>query len=685
MSRIYAGAVGGHARAQVAGVTHRIELRGVVVAAVLICVASAAWCGTAGAVVTNFTWSGGAPAGTPDWSSTSNWVGGSAPSGAAGTLVFPALGAGCSGASVTQTCYASNNDLTGVSADQVQLDDASSYTFTGNGFTLGSGGLTASPQTADTTTVHNAFFDLPITLGATQTWSLTGTTVGNTTYEQINEISIGDGSTGLIGSPSALTVNMTDGVGLSLNGDTELGPVTVQGPAGGDPGANGTLSIYGSVNTTTLEPLTVDHVYLNGRGAVGPLASATALVSVGPSLPPSVFHVASATFDGFSEVVFWIEGTGTTAGTNYSQLTSTGDVALGGARLLIGEGDGCPDLPIGNSYTLVSTTGAVNGTFAGLPDGATTPDFGCAHQNTFRIHYGAHAVTATVVAGGLTVTLSPSHATNPLGTNHSVTAHVADAGTAVSGVPVHFAVTGGPNKGASGDSKTNGSGNAGFTYAGIGGAGTDTIRATVTPPLGLPPVSDTATKTWTAASLPPQKGETVSAKPTGSVSVRCPGERKRPLGQAKVGFPLGCELDATHGSVQLNWSSGCNGVARGVFGGIPLVVGQAKDPHPECPHGLLLDLQSHAPKPKCGHHGLSAARLPIVHFHALSHHRHVRSRHHHSAAIVHGTEWDVVERCSGTFTRAIKGTVTVRDYTRHKTVKVNAGHSYLARVPSGAR
>jgi hypothetical protein len=38
-----------------------------------------------------------------------------------------------------------------------------------------------------------------------------------------------------------------------------------------------------------------------------------------------------------------------------------------------------------------------------------------------------------------------------------------------------------------------------------------------------------------------------------------------------------------------------------------------------------------------------------------------------------------VDRCDGTLTRVTSGAVSVRDFRRHRTVLVRAGHSYLAR------
>ena len=49
-----------------------------------------------------------------------------------------------------------------------------------------------------------------------------------------------------------------------------------------------------------------------------------------------------------------------------------------------------------------------------------------------------------------------------------------------------------------------------------------------------------------------------------------------------------------------------------------------------------------------------------------------------------GTIWLVEDRCDGTLTKVSRGTVSVRDFRRKKTVSVKAGHSYLARAQRAA-
>ncbi|MBI3951810.1 MAG: hypothetical protein HY314_15280 [Acidobacteria bacterium] len=74
-------------------------------------------------------------------------------------------------------------------------------------------------------------------------------------------------------------------------------------------------------------------------------------------------------------------------------------------------------------------------------------------------------------------TLEPATATNPVGTDHTVTATVTENGTPLAGVLVSFGVSDGPNTGLTGAGLTDRQGQASFTYTGNGGVGIDTIKA----------------------------------------------------------------------------------------------------------------------------------------------------------------------------------------------------------------
>ncbi|MBI5105879.1 MAG: Ig-like domain-containing protein [Solirubrobacterales bacterium] len=103
-----------------------------------------------------------------------------------------------------------------------------------------------------------------------------------------------------------------------------------------------------------------------------------------------------------------------------------------------------------------------------------------------------------IVSEAPNLSLDPPEATNPVGTQHTVTATVTNPDdTPRSGVEVSFVVTG-ANAGASGtcvpaDCKTDASGNVTFTYTGAA-AGDDTINAAIT--IDGSRQTATAAKTW---------------------------------------------------------------------------------------------------------------------------------------------------------------------------------------------
>lgn len=331
---------------------------------------------------TDFTW---ANSNSNGWSNGTNWVGGSAPSGAVGTLTFPALtGCPCN--------YLNVNDISGLSATAISIDDGVGYDMGGSGITLGSGGLRAAPSASDTGAA--TLIQLPITLGASQTWSVAGGS-----HSQLLQLR---GS--VTGSAETLGINFSSSGILLLRSDVETGPVML--------GGDGVVQFGGGLNGTDGNPVSLtDGVVLDplfGGGTVftvGPLASTGAELDLEDS--PSN-HVAQlgidggATLDSTSTVAMGIVSSGRTAGSDFSQLSATGTVNLGSASLRLGSaGLPCPTLNVGDVATLITTTGLVAGTFAGISDG-TTLALNCSPgmQPTVKINYTPSAVTATVVDHG---------------------------------------------------------------------------------------------------------------------------------------------------------------------------------------------------------------------------------------------------------------------------------------------
>ena len=78
------------------------------------------------------------------------------------------------------------------------------------------------------------------------------------------------------------------------------------------------------------------------------------------------------------------------------------------------------------------------------------------------------------------------------------------------------------------------------------------------------------------------------------------------------------------------------------------------------------------------------SRRVLQSFHS-SGHGSFRTRGRYAAGTVRGTVWDTVDRCDGTLIEVHRGTVRVTDFVRRVTIRVHAGHSYLARAVKGLR
>jgi streptogramin lyase len=179
----------------------------------------------------------------------------------------------------------------------------------------------------------------------------------------------------------------------------------------------------------------------------------------------------------------------------------------------------------------------------------------------------------------------------------------------------------------------------------------------------------------------PEFGKTVVADGDGTVRYKAPGGHWQEL-DPNAELPVGVALDARHGKVNLR-TAGCRGrVQAGVFGG---GVFSVRQPPKACGRvDVYLRGGSFASCGRASHR----ARSSIA---SASRSRKVRrlwgrdsggrfrSHGRHSHATVRGTRWLTVDRCDGTLTRVTDGSVVVRDFKRHRSVVVRAGHSYLAR------
>lgn len=365
---------------------------------------------------TALTWSGEGPAGADTWSNPANWSGGSAPGAdeSIGSLSFPSLvppltDSDCFGGPPTDACYGSENDLSGLSVNELQLDDADQYSLTGEGFTLGAGGLRTTDHVGSG---GFATIALPLTLGADQTWQISGGASG------------GDGllvEGSLTGASAALSVNLSQAASLTFYAeaghrtDSEVGDVVVSSTDDDQNEAFGLTNA--TLNGSDGHSLTLHDVTFRPRSATtGPLILQDTLAELAVSSfnttldaqaeTSTTLTTAAASFDAASTLALPITGTGLTPGQDFSQLSASGPVSLGSVTLEISDelAGGCPAVPVGQVDTLITTTGSLSGTFGNAPNGSIVSTHCLSATGTplsgesFRIDYHASGEPQTVTA-----------------------------------------------------------------------------------------------------------------------------------------------------------------------------------------------------------------------------------------------------------------------------------------------
>jgi hypothetical protein len=367
---------------------------------------------TPASALVDFSWSGAA--GSPAWSDAGNWSGATAPSGSVGTLTFPALSS-CSACS-----YVSSDDVAGLNANALLIDDSAPYEISGSEpLTLGAGGITSAPAAH---AGDRAFLEDDIALGAPQSWMIAGDGAsGNSGLSVAGTIT---------GSSDPLTVDLSSNAHLYM-GDVETGALTITG--------SGVLTAP-SLNATDGNPVTVSNgasIDAYGVGAIGPLQLSGGSISVLGDIGALPFSTSAGKLavngglrlDATSSVSMQI---GRVAPFDFGgggvddvpEIAATGPVDLGDASLALVPADSCPIFSPGQTYTLVTTTGSLIGVFAGIPDATTvTVSSDClGSTQTMRINYTAKSVIATVVSPGpaptaIIVTTEPATAV----TNQPVT------------------------------------------------------------------------------------------------------------------------------------------------------------------------------------------------------------------------------------------------------------------------
>lgn len=201
-----------------------------------------------------------------------------------------------------------------------------------------------------------------------------------------------------------------------------------------------------------------------------------------------------------------------------------------------------------------------------------------------------------------------------------------------------------------------------------------------------PPVAPTGPSPVTAGSgsavAPPVLGQTVNVDVrSGRVTVKVPGAAGYVALTDVASLPVGSILDTRDGSVTLRTALAGGTTQSAIFHGGLFEVRQPQGA------GGLTEVVLRGALTGCSSGGARAAaasrkkkRKPPRRLWGSDSKGKFRTRGGNSVATVRGTAWYVEDRCDGTLTRVSKGSVSVYDRGRRRTVLVRAGHSYLARA-----
>jgi hypothetical protein len=177
---------------------------------------------------------------------------------------------------------------------------------------------------------------------------------------------------------------------------------------------------------------------------------------------------------------------------------------------------------------------------------------------------------------------------------------------------------------------------------------------------------------------PPVAGKTVNATVrAGTVRFRLPGQTAFVELTAPQQVPVGTTFDTTAGRVTLTSAADTKGATQHAwFYEGTFTIGQTTGSAP------LTTLTLAGALPDCTKGARAAATTKRKQRHLWGDGKgRFRTVGRFSSATVRGTRWVVSDRCDGTLTRVVVGSVTVRDRVHDKTVILRAGEQYLARAP----
>ncbi len=192
--------------------------------------------------------------------------------------------------------------------------------------------------------------------------------------------------------------------------------------------------------------------------------------------------------------------------------------------------------------------------------------------------------------------------------------------------------------------------------------------------------------------IKPPPGKTLG--PAGDRAQLSKGQGFVPLTEARQ-IPTGSEVDALHGGLKIVTATGHVGktqnatVAGGVFTLAQARKGISKGlTNFALMEGAFRGAPTYASCEAKGYGKKAADQATVAALSSktlqllkASAHGKFKTTGRFSSATVRGTIWTIADRCDGTLTHAIRDTVLVADFVRHKTILLHAGQSYLAKKP----
>jgi len=222
----------------------------------------------------------------------------------------------------------------------------------------------------------------------------------------------GSGSIGLGGATRTITVAdgppvqdlvISAGITGAAVGIVKAGPGTMV-MSGANQYSGPTLVNAGTLLVNGMTQFS--NVTVNNGGNLGGTGTVRQLIAVSGGIvsPGASTGILSANFNsslGVGSTLF-VQLNGTTAGTQYDRLAVSGTLALAGnLSVTVGYAP-----TVGDTFTIVQSTGALTGTFAGLSEAAVF----CVGSVALRVNYTASTATLTVVADTTAPDVAPPSA-----------------------------------------------------------------------------------------------------------------------------------------------------------------------------------------------------------------------------------------------------------------------------------